>query len=86
MTHMFSYIEQMANRRTIPWSAAMRDMRNERVRRAGVREERLRATTGVKGALALSSWRGRSGRRYLVGIHSLSETDIINDLRDDVCA
>jgi hypothetical protein len=68
----------MANRRTIPWSAAMRDMRNERVRRAGVREERLRATSGLKGAINLSSWRGRSGRRYVVGVHPLSETDILD--------
>ena len=75
---MFSYLEQMANRRTIPWSAAMRDMRNERVRRAGVREERLRATVGLKGALNLSSWRGRSGRRYVVDVHPVSETDLLD--------
>ena len=57
----------------------MRDLRNERVRRAGVREERLRATAGLKGgALNLSAWRGRSGRRYVVGIHPLSETDILD--------
>ena len=54
----------------------MRDLRNHRVRRAGVREERLRATAGVRG-LELSSWRGRSGRRYVVGVHSLTETDIL---------
>jgi hypothetical protein len=69
----------MANRRSFSWSAAMRDLRNERVRRAGVREERLRATAGLKGgALNLSAWRGRSGRRYVVGIHPLSETDILD--------
>jgi hypothetical protein len=57
----------------------MRDLRNERVRRAGVREERLRATAGLRGgALNLSAWRGRSGRRYVVGIHPLSETDILD--------
>ena len=56
----------------------MRDMRNERVRRAGVREERLRATAGLRGNINLSSWRGRSGRRYVVGVHSLSETDILD--------
>jgi hypothetical protein len=55
----------------------MRDMRNERVRRAGVREERLRATAGLKGAINLSSWRGRSGRRYVVGVHPLSESEIL---------
>ena len=57
----------------------MRDLRNERVRRAGVREERLRATAGLRqGALNLSSWRGRSGRRYVVGVHPLSETDLLD--------
>jgi hypothetical protein len=69
----------MANIRSISWSAAMRDLRNERVRRAGVREERLRATAGLRGgALNLSAWRGRSGRRYVVGVHPLGETDILD--------
>jgi hypothetical protein len=69
----------MANKRTISWSAAMRDLRNERVRRAGVREERLRATAGLRGGtLNLSAWRGRSGRRYVVGVHPLTETDILD--------
>lgn len=54
----------------------MRDMRLERTRRAGVREERLRATAGLRQALPLSSWRGRSGRRYVVGVHALSEPGI----------
>ena len=36
-----------------------------------MREERLRTNAGLRGtpALALSAWRGRSGRRYVVGIH-----------------
>jgi hypothetical protein len=41
-----------------------------------VREERLRTTAGVRGALELSSWRGRSGRRYVVGVHPLSASEI----------
>ncbi len=61
----------------IPWAAAMRDLRNDRARRAGIREERLRATAGVRGTLNLSSWRGRSGRRYVVGIHALSESETL---------
>ena len=73
----------MANRRTISWSTAMRDMRNDRTRRAGVREERLRTAIGARGALELSSWRGRSGRRYVVGIHPLSESEI-NELTNAV--
>jgi hypothetical protein len=57
----------------------MRDLRHERVRRADVREERLRATAGLRqGALNLSAWRGRSGRRYVVGVHPLSETDLLD--------
>src|SRR5829696_6481632 len=69
----------MANRRTISWSTAMRDLRHERARRAGVREERLRATAGLRQAsLALSSWRGRSGRRYIVGVHPLVEAEILD--------
>lgn len=44
-----------------------------------MREERLRTTAGLRGspALALSAWRGRSGRRYVVGIHDLVETDLV---------
>ena len=44
--------------------------------RARVREERLRATVGVEGSLSLSSWRGRSGRRYVVGIHGFTEIGV----------
>ena len=42
-----------------------------------MREERLRTTAGLRGspALALSAWRGRSGRRYVVGVHELGEPD-----------
>lgn len=54
----------------------MRDLRNDRARRAGVREERLRATAGLSASLPLSSWRGRSGRRYVVGVHALDEREI----------
>ncbi|GJE60146.1 hypothetical protein MPOCJGCO_2256 [Methylobacterium trifolii] len=43
-----------------------------------MREERLRTTAGLRGApaLALSAWRGRSGKRYVVGVHTLSEPDL----------
>ncbi|WP_262272868.1 hypothetical protein [Microvirga yunnanensis] len=73
----------MANKRTISWNAAMRDLRNDRVRRAGVREERLRATAGLRSSSTLSSWRGRSGRRYIVGVHPLNETELL-DVTDAV--
>jgi hypothetical protein len=43
-----------------------------------VREERLRATAGLRqSSLALSSWRGRSGRRYIVGVHPLVEAEVL---------
>jgi hypothetical protein len=73
----------MANKRTISWNAAMRDLRNDRMRRAGVREERLRATAGLRSSSTLSSWRGRSGRRYIVGVHPLNEAELL-DVTDAV--
>lgn len=55
----------------------MRDMRHDRVTRALVREERLRATAGLRESQDLTSWRGQSGRRYVVGVHSPSEPEIV---------
>jgi hypothetical protein len=65
----------MANKRALSWSAALRDLKDDRTRRQDVREERLRTAAGLRGspALALSAWRGRSGRRYVVGVHALNE-------------
>ena len=49
-----------------------------------MREERLRATAGLRQApLALSAWRGRSGRRYIVGVHSLDAAEVL-DVTDAV--
>lgn len=61
----------MANKRALSWSAALRDLKDDRNRRQDVREERLKTTAGLRGApaLPLSAWRGRSGRRYVVGVH-----------------
>ncbi|GEO99214.1 hypothetical protein [Methylobacterium haplocladii] len=44
-----------------------------------MREERLRTIASLRGtpALTLSAWRGRSGRRYVVGIHDLVEPDLM---------
>ena len=61
----------------------MRDLRNDRMRRAGVREERLRATAGLRSSSTLSSWRGHSGRRYIVGVHALDLTELL-DVTDAV--
>lgn len=68
----------MANKRALSWSAALRDLKDDRARRQHVREERLRTTAGLRGtpALTLSAWRGRSGRRYVVGIHELAEREL----------
>ena len=64
----------MRNRR-IFWAAAMRDLQQAPARANGVREERLRATAGLRGVFDLTSWRGRSGRRYVVGVQPLTESD-----------
>src|SRR4028119_1586070 len=68
----------MANKRTISWNTAMRDLRNDRMRRAGVHEERLRATAGLRSSSTLSSWRGHSGRRYIVGVHPLALSELLD--------
>lgn len=62
----------MSNR-TMSWAAALRDLKSDRQRRHDVREERLKTTAGLRGtpALPLSAWRGRSGRRYVVGVHPI---------------
>ena len=62
----------------------MRDLRNDRMRKAGVREEPLRATAGLRSSpTTLSSWRGLSGRRYIVGVHSLDLNELL-DVTDAV--
>lgn len=68
----------MANRRALSWSAALRDLKDDRTRRQDVREERLKTNAGLRGApaLPLSAWRGRSGRRYVVGVHPAGGFDL----------
>lgn len=73
----------MKNVRTLFWRNALRHLRGGRPVPApvapAIREERLRAvaTLGATedGALALSAWRGRSGRRYVVAAHPLARAD-----------
>jgi hypothetical protein len=57
--------------RTLDWASALRDLKSDRATRPQIREERLKTTAGLRGspALPLSAWRGRSGRRYVVGVH-----------------
>ncbi|MET0744538.1 MAG: hypothetical protein ABWY78_14300 [Microvirga sp.] len=45
-----------------------------------MREERLRATAGLRPKPPLSSWRGHSGRRYIVGVHALADAEILDVL------
>ncbi|MEH3118457.1 MAG: hypothetical protein PGN25_12925 [Methylorubrum populi] len=68
----------MANKRALSWSVALRDLKDDRSRRSDVREERLRTMAGLRGTAApsLSAWRGRSGRRYVVGVHDLAEPEL----------
>jgi hypothetical protein len=74
----------MLNRRTLAWSSAMRSLRHQPAARAAVREERLRAAATLReGSLPLSAWRGRSGRRYVVGIHPLDDA-ALHDASDAV--
>ena len=62
----------MSNR-TISWAAALRELKADRAARSPIREERLRTKAGLRDApaLAMSVWRGRSGRRYVVVVQPL---------------
>lgn len=42
-----------------------------------MREEGLRATAGLRSSTTLSSWRGLSGRRYIVGVHPLDLKELL---------
>jgi hypothetical protein len=68
----------MSNR-TISWSAALRKLKADRLARPVIREERLRSSAHFPGAapLALSVWRGRSGRRYVVVVQTLDTPDLV---------
>ena len=64
----------MSHRRQLSWATALRDLNQDRANRPEVREERLRTTAGLRGspALALSAWRARNAKRYVVGVFSIS--------------
>lgn len=70
----------MSNRK-ISWAAALRELKADRVVRCAVREERLRTNAGRRGApgLAMSVWRGHSGRRYVVVLQPLNAPDLVVD-------
>lgn len=60
----------MAARRTLSWNAALQDLRADRETPSEIREERLRATAGLKGnpPQALTAWRGLSSKRFVFAI------------------
>jgi hypothetical protein len=63
----------------------MQMLLEERMMGSVVREERLKATSGLRHVgLTLSSWRGRSGQRYVVSVHSLSDESTILDVTEAV--
>lgn len=68
----------MSNR-TISWSAALRALKAGCLAQPVIREERLRSATNFPGTapLALSVWRGRSGRRYVVVVQPLETPDLV---------
>ncbi|MDP4003691.1 hypothetical protein [Methylobacterium sp. NEAU K] len=68
----------MSNR-SISWAAALRELKADRAAPSPVREERLRTSTGLRGApaLAMSAWRGHSGRRYVVVVQPLDTLDLV---------
>ena len=71
----------MSNR-SISWAAALRELKSDRVARSAIREERLRTSTGLRGApvLAMSAWRGHSGRRYVVVVQPLDTVDLVAEV------
>ena len=63
----------------------MQSLLEERMVSAMVREERLKAASGLRHVgLLLASWRGRSGQRYVVGVHYLSDEASVARLYDGV--
>ncbi|QGY01265.1 hypothetical protein MMSR116_04615 [Methylobacterium mesophilicum SR1.6/6] len=64
--------------RNISWAAALRELKADRAIRSLVREERLCTNTSLRGApaLAMSVWRGRSSRRYVVVVQPLDVPDL----------
>lgn len=63
----------MSNKR-ISWSAALREIKSDRLARPDVREE-FQRTPGLRGGSSLSSWRGQSGSRYVVRVHAIDAFD-----------
>lgn len=60
-----------------PRVTALRDVARPPLAGLPVREEPLRTTRDLRpsSAIPLSAWRGRSGQRYVVGVHALTAAD-----------
>ena len=61
----------MSSNRRLAWGAAMDQARGNRMTRRPIREERLRGKNTP--AIALSAWRGQSGRRYVVTVYTIAQ-------------
>lgn len=70
--------ERLMARRSLPWSLVRSAIQADRDVRPSIREERLQVA-GVehRAKLTLSSWRGHSGRRYVVIVHPFSAGDLV---------
>lgn len=53
------------------WSAALREIKADRMSRSAIREVPLRVNAGGSTGLGLSAWRGQSGRRYVVAVYGI---------------
>lgn len=64
---------------TLSWTVLSRALEADLATRppVRVREERLRSGAGIRGALALSAWRGRTGRRYVVVVQPLDTLELV---------
>jgi hypothetical protein len=61
----------MSSNRRVAWGAALSQARGNRMTPSPVREVRLRGKNAP--AIALSAWRGQSGRRYVVAVYPLAQ-------------
>ena len=61
----------MSSNRRVAWGAAFSQARGNRMTRRPIREERLRGKDSP--AIAISAWRGQSGRRYIVAVYTLAQ-------------
>lgn len=70
----------MSNR-PLSWSAALRELKADRLARLAVREEPLRTAGRFHGIppIPISAWRGRSGRRFVVVVHDLDTPDLVTE-------